>query len=240
MGAGAEAAAGGGGGGGGGGAVTTAVGFDVAEAFPAAFVAVTTTFSVLPTSADATTRDEAVAPAMFVQPVPAVVQRRQRKAYVIGAVPLHVPLVAVRVLPTCAVPLIVGSAVLLGGVAAITNGAALADPANADASRTATSAVRARRPVRGAAPHMGRLSERRGRRQIPRKSGWSIGKKSSGRATAASRLHAYTFRRQKRKPSGKNASAATYGASATRRRSFSSTRVGPWPTKARACFTSRP
>src|SRR5205085_12559266 len=83
---------------------------EVAVAEPAALVAVTATFTVEPTSA---------APRMYVAPVPTFAQAPPQRChwyvYEIGAVPLHVPGLAVSVAPSLGVPPIVGRAVFAGG-----------------------------------------------------------------------------------------------------------------------------
>jgi hypothetical protein len=94
--------------------VTTAVALDVAGVEPAAFAAVTTTRSVEPTSAGPTAYVAEVWPETFVQFAPVLSQRRHWYVYVNGGVPDHVPVVAESVCPSCAVPVIAGSAVLLG------------------------------------------------------------------------------------------------------------------------------
>ena len=99
---------------------TTGVGADSAVLEPAPFVAITSTTSVDPTSAETSVYADAVAPAMFEQLVPPLVQRRHWKAYEIGAVPVQAPVDAVSVCPSVAVPEIVGGAVFAGGAAAAT------------------------------------------------------------------------------------------------------------------------
>src|SRR6185437_5808938 len=87
---------------------TTAVWADVAEPAPLGFVAVTTTRSVLLSSAVCTTYVCDVAPAIAAHALPCASQRCHAYAYV-GVVWLfQVPGLAVRVCPVWAVPLIVG------------------------------------------------------------------------------------------------------------------------------------
>jgi hypothetical protein len=94
--------------------VTAAVCEDVAELAPLGFVAVTTTRMVLPTSVLATVYVDAVAPEIAAQLLPCASQLCQ--AYVnVGVVSLvHVPVDAVKTLPTCGVPEIDGAAVFVG------------------------------------------------------------------------------------------------------------------------------
>src|SRR3954470_436304 len=68
------------------------------------FVAVTTAFSVDPTSAAPSVYDEAVAPLTVVQAEPPAEQRCHWNVVVIGDVPVHVPGVAERKLPSTAFP----------------------------------------------------------------------------------------------------------------------------------------
>ena len=92
------------------------MGFDVAVALPAAFVAVTRTRSRKLTSALVATYDLAVAPEIVVHVLrPLVVQRSHWYAKVIGVEPDQVPSLAVSVLPTRAGPEIEGKSVLAGG-----------------------------------------------------------------------------------------------------------------------------
>jgi hypothetical protein len=93
---------------------TTPVCAEVADAEPAAFVAVTTIRSVLPASADTSVYVLLVAPLMLAHEAPALSQRRHWYAYDVGA-PLQLPVEAVSVWPTTVLPLIVGSAVFVGG-----------------------------------------------------------------------------------------------------------------------------
>src|SRR5919197_552947 len=94
--------AGGGGGGGGGWLVprTTSVGAETAVASPLAFVAVTETRSLWPTSAARTPYVRPVAPFTSTQPVPPVLQRFHWNANE-RAPPVHVPGSAVSSSPTC-------------------------------------------------------------------------------------------------------------------------------------------
>src|SRR5919201_3786329 len=93
---------------------TTLVGADVAEVAPAVLRAVTRTRTVLPSSAVVRTYVFPVAPLMFEQLPPVRSQRRHWYENVSGCCPVHVPLFAVSVAPTCGVPLMVGGAVLCG------------------------------------------------------------------------------------------------------------------------------
>jgi hypothetical protein len=86
----------------------------VSEAAPNEFVAVTVARIRLPTSAAASVYVRLVAPATTVHAPPAVLQRCHWYANVIGWVPVHVPLVAVRVRPSISSPVICGRAVLRG------------------------------------------------------------------------------------------------------------------------------
>ena len=100
------------------------VALDVLSPDPPTFVAVTTTRSVWPASPFASWYDCDVAPLMSEQFAPLVAHRRQRYAYVIGVVPLHVPVEAFSVQPTAAEPVITGAAVFAGGVAPVTTAVA--------------------------------------------------------------------------------------------------------------------
>jgi hypothetical protein len=71
---------------------------------------------VWPASAVLTTYVFCVAPAMFTQDAPLVLQRRHWYWNAVG-LPVHVPFSAVSVSPTFAVPLIVGGAVFAGNAA---------------------------------------------------------------------------------------------------------------------------
>ena len=84
----------------GGAARTTALGTDVALAEPSLFVAVTRIRIVLPTSGRLSTYVLWFAPPIAEQLPPLASQRRQEYVYVIGSVPLHVPLPAVSVCPS--------------------------------------------------------------------------------------------------------------------------------------------
>src|SRR5262245_15694228 len=88
--------------------VTTAVGADVAVSLAMAFVAVTRTRSVLPTSACLATYVFAVAPAIDEQLPPAELQLRHWYVNEIGCVPDHVPGSAVCVAPATGEPEMVG------------------------------------------------------------------------------------------------------------------------------------
>ena len=92
----------------------TALGADVAVLEPVACVAVTTTLSVRPTSADVKRYVCAVAPTMLEQPPPFWSQRCHWYANVIGPVPDHEPGLAVSVSPSRGVPEIVGGDVFEG------------------------------------------------------------------------------------------------------------------------------
>jgi hypothetical protein len=96
----------------------TTVGTEDAVADPAVLLAVRETRRVWPTSAETRTYVEADAPEIGEHAAPLVSQRCHWRLYVIGVEPLQVPVEDVSVCPCCAVPLIVGSAVLDGGTAA--------------------------------------------------------------------------------------------------------------------------
>jgi hypothetical protein len=96
-------------------AATRAVWPDTAVAEPPAFVAVTATRSVNPASPLATAYDAAVAPLMAAHDAPELSQRRHWYAYELTP-PLQLPVLALSVWPTTALPLIVGSAVFAGEV----------------------------------------------------------------------------------------------------------------------------
>src|SRR5918994_5266436 len=117
---------------------TTPVGAEVAEAAPAALRAVTRTRSVVPSSAAVRTYVFPVAPLMSEQLPPVRSQRRHWYENVIGCCPVQAPVFAVRVWPTCGVPLMVGGAVSRGraGAActiAVAFDVAVADPSEFDA-----------------------------------------------------------------------------------------------------------
>ena len=89
----------------------TAVGTDVDWAAPSAFRAVTRERIVLSTSTFFSTYVFSVAPPIVAQLPPSLSQRRHWYVNVVG-VPLHVPLLVVSVLPSWAVPEIVGGDVV--------------------------------------------------------------------------------------------------------------------------------
>jgi hypothetical protein len=95
----------------------------VSALLPAEFVALSTIWSRLPTSADTAVYVRAVAAAMLTQVMPVAASHRCHWwLYLMGAVPYHVPCVAVRILPsgglaTSDAGVIVGGAVLQGMVA---------------------------------------------------------------------------------------------------------------------------
>ena len=93
--------------------ITTAVGTDVSEPEPSAFLAVTRTRSVCPTSALRKSYRRRSAPLIPAQLPPFLSQRWYWYEYDVG-LPVQSPWSAVRVDPSCAVPLIVGGVVLLG------------------------------------------------------------------------------------------------------------------------------
>src|SRR2546421_3482644 len=99
----------------GGAAATAVVGELLAVAFPAELVPVTWTRTVPATSAEVSAYVEAVAPEMSEQFAPAASQRCHWYVKLIGALPVQVPLAAVSVCPSWAVPLIVGATVFAGG-----------------------------------------------------------------------------------------------------------------------------
>jgi hypothetical protein len=94
-------------------AATDAVGADDADCDPFAFEAVTTTRRVVPTSAETGAYVQLVAPEIEAQLPPDVLQRCHRYAY-LSPVPVQVPVLAVSVLPTTALPLIDGGVRLTG------------------------------------------------------------------------------------------------------------------------------
>jgi hypothetical protein len=86
---------------------------------PAELVAVTATRSVEPTSALAATYVCAVAPGRSLQLPPLAPQRRHWNAYVMGCVPLQLPVVALSDRPACGVPELSGGSVYTGGVGTV-------------------------------------------------------------------------------------------------------------------------
>src|SRR5262249_20107351 len=108
----------------GGAAATGCVGGEATLAEPAAFVAVTSTWTRAPTSSAPSTSGSPVAPATATQETPAALQRRHWYVKASGAVPDQTPVEAVSVLPSSAVPETAGSEVTTGaragGVAAVT------------------------------------------------------------------------------------------------------------------------
>ena len=123
--------------GGAGAARTTAVGTVVKPVAPSAFRAVTRTRSVLSTSTFFSTYVFSVAPPMLAQLPPSLSQRRQSYVNEVG-VPVHVPLLAVRVWPSSAVPEIVGGDWFAGGAC---------DAAPPVSAKPATAASRSRAPT---------------------------------------------------------------------------------------------
>jgi hypothetical protein len=118
----------------GGAAETTAVCADGCVLEPATFEAVTCTLTAEPTSAAVSVKVCAAAPVTSLQ-LPAA-QRCHWYPYAIGGVPVHSPFAAVNVCPACAVPEIVGGAVLAGAAATTTSvsaDVAVLDPAEFDA-----------------------------------------------------------------------------------------------------------
>jgi hypothetical protein len=97
--------------------LTGLVAADLAVVEPAAFVAVTLTRRVEPASALTIWYAEFVAPPIAVQLPPPGPHRSHAYAYDVGD-PVHVPTLALRVMPTMGVPEIVGAAVLTGAVGA--------------------------------------------------------------------------------------------------------------------------
>src|SRR6476469_9242767 len=95
-------------------ALTAAVGTDVALRVPSEFLALTTIRSVLPTSTAFSVYVLSFAPPMLLQLPPSPSHLLHWYDYVIGSVPVHVPLLAVRVCPSVVVPEMVGGAVLFG------------------------------------------------------------------------------------------------------------------------------
>jgi hypothetical protein len=111
---------------------TDAVAADVAVPDPYAFEATTVTRSVFPIWLDVGTKDEAVAPEIDEQAPPVESQAPHWNAYPLGLF-VHVPVLAVSVLPTAGVPLTVGAAETVGGDAVATEATAgvaaeVADP----------------------------------------------------------------------------------------------------------------
>jgi len=103
------------------GEVTTFVGFDVAFAEPSALLATTWLRMRKPASAWRSVYELAAAfeirPQSDASGAPAPSQRNQRNAYVIGAVPVHVPRVVRRTWPTRVVPVTLGSPTFCGATA---------------------------------------------------------------------------------------------------------------------------
>jgi len=95
-------------------ALTTAVGTDVALRVPSEFLALTTTRSVFPASTAFSVYVLSLAPPMLLQLPPSLSHLRHWYVYVIGSVPVHVPLFAVSVCPSVVVPEMVGGAVFVG------------------------------------------------------------------------------------------------------------------------------
>src|SRR4051812_2581356 len=120
--------------------LTRAGAFEVAAAEPSALRAVTRPRSVSPRSAPRTRYDDESAPPMFAQPLPCALQRRHWYAYEIVLALVQVPVDAVSVSPTWAVPVILGSPVLTGAALL----AASESPATAS-TVTAAAASSARR-----------------------------------------------------------------------------------------------
>src|ERR671917_252169 len=111
---------------------TTAVWAEVATPSPSGFFAVTSTRIVAPTSLLVSVC--VAAPASEVHDAPALLQRRQTRVYVIGAVPDQVPFVALRIWPSRTVPEMSGSpaGLLTGGasgaIVAVAGEVAVAEP----------------------------------------------------------------------------------------------------------------
>ena len=122
----------------GGAALTTAVGTDVDWVEPSAFRAVTRERIVLSMSSFFSTYVLSVAPPMFEQLPPLASQRRHWYTNEVGE-PLHVPLLVVSVLPSWAVPEIVGGDWFPGAA-----WGAAAPPVSA---RPATAASRSSAPI---------------------------------------------------------------------------------------------
>ena len=116
----------------------TAVGTDVDWVAPSAFRAVTRERIVSSTSTFFSTYVFSVAPPMVAQLPPSLSQRRHWYVNVVGVL-VHVPLLVVSVLPSWAVPEIVGGDVLPGGACG-----AAAPPVSA---RPATAASRSSAPI---------------------------------------------------------------------------------------------
>ena len=111
--------------------VTAAVGAESAESDPAAFVAVTVTWSCMPTSVATGLYVEELAPAIAVHES-GVAHRFHAYAYVIGGEPRQVPGRAVSCEPTAGVPVTVGATVLTGllePTTAVAAEVAVAEPA---------------------------------------------------------------------------------------------------------------
>src|SRR4051794_41405429 len=101
----------------------TAVAPEGALSLPPAFVAVTTTRTVLPTSTGTRSYVAAVAPVMSAQLAPAASQRCHWCAKEIAGVPVHVPSPAVSVCVSVVVPVTDGAAVFAGGAGTTACGA---------------------------------------------------------------------------------------------------------------------
>ena len=108
---------------------------------PSGFVAVTRVRSVEPTSALVSVSVAAV-PARSTQVTPSASQRCQRRAVVIGAVPVQLPSVAVSTRPSIGVPLIDGSTVFWGGTFGPTIAEATEDTVTDDLTFVAVTATR--------------------------------------------------------------------------------------------------
>jgi hypothetical protein len=129
---------------------TIALAADVAAVEPALLLALTVTRSVAPASTWLSLYVFATAPLIAAQRLPVSSQRLQATAYPAG-LPSHDPFTAVRIDPTCGVPVIVGARVIAGAAAAETI-AVGADVEDADPSAfVAVTVTRRVRPTSAAA-----------------------------------------------------------------------------------------
>jgi hypothetical protein len=119
--------------------VTTAVGAELAEAEPRAFVAVTTDRTVCPTSPDPRGWRRVVAPAITTQFAPVLSQSSHLYLYDVGLF-AHVPVVVVKVCPLTDDPLTTGAPVLTG--ASTLAAAAVDAPGTAAIAATASIAIK--------------------------------------------------------------------------------------------------
>jgi hypothetical protein len=109
----------------GGAGLTFAVAAELEATAASTFVAVTTAFSVLSTSAATSLYVGAFAPAFAAQPEPSASQRCHEYAYAVSAGAVQPPRVIVSVAPATVAPVTTGALVATGGTAATTLVAAL-------------------------------------------------------------------------------------------------------------------